>query len=177
MKLKWNPDQILDRVIVGSLGLLIIAVAVLLIMSVTRQSGLEDELQGSIDDLQETTTDLEETVDELRASTNDPEVLTDLDNIDNRLQQVGEQLEYLEDNIDEPLFDEGSSINADAPSEVNSDSQEAQQEFDNAFTTFAWVIGILSIVTSIVLAVVLGKRHSKRRNRLLAMIGMDQKTM
>jgi len=174
MKPKWKSGQVLDRVIAGSLGLLIVVVVALLVASIRRQSGLDDGLQSSIEDLQDTTAQLKEAVEQLRSTTGDPEVLTDLDTIDDRLQKVDEQLEYLEGNIDEPLFSEGSSSGATSRADSESDSTEAQQNLRSAFTTFAWLIGILSIVTAVALALVLSRRHSRRRRRLLNRIGIDK---
>jgi hypothetical protein len=175
MKPKWTFGLILDRVIVGGLGLLIVAVVAMLVVSVRRQSGLDDGLQSSIEDLQDTTTQLKEAVEQLRSTAGDPEVLTDLDDIDEQLQQVDEQLEYLEGNIDEPVF--GESLSNTGSSGVVSDPNdtEAQRNLHSVLTTFAWSVGILSIVTAVALAFVLRKRHSRRR-RLLNVIGMDQET-
>ncbi len=176
MNLKWTPEQILERVIAGSFGILIIAVIVLLVLSVTRQSGLDDELQGSIEDLQQTTAELEETVEQLRSTTDDPEILTDLDTIDERLQAVDERLEFLEENIEEPLFGETALDSASSTGGAEANTQEVQQGFDAVFTTVAWLIGILSIVTAVALAFVLHERNSKKRRQKLAVHDTDGET-
>ncbi len=175
MKPKWTLRQILDRVIVGGLSLLIIAVVAFLVISVRRQSGLDDGLQGSIEDLQNTSDQLKEAVEQIRSTTGDPEVLTDLAVIDDQLQQIDDQLEYLEGNIEEPLFGEGSSDTAISGNGTASNDLEAQRSLHGVFATFAWLIGILSVITAVALALVLGRHHSTRRRRLLNMIGMDRK--
>lgn len=175
MMLRRKLARFVERVIVGSVGLLIVVVVAMLVISVRRHSGLEQELQGSIEGLQETTSQLGETVEQLRSTTDDPEVLTDLEKIDDRLQEVDEQLGYLEENIDAPLLDEGV-IGGVGAGDSGSSNLGAQRDFHSVFTTLAWLMGILSIVTAVALALVLSRRHSKRRRGLLNPLRIDRET-
>jgi preprotein translocase subunit SecG len=153
---KWT--WLLDRVLVGALGIFIVIVIALLVASVVRRSTSENEFHDRIADLQEATGDLQEAVDLLRETTDDPDIAVDLQKIDDQLEEVDEQLDVLEQSID--------GITTDSGMENGAQEAEAQENFDNLLTTTAWLVSFLSIVTAITLGLVFRSRWRRKRHFL-----------
>lgn len=161
MKRVRDFSLMFDRLIVSVLAVVIIGVLGVLAASVVRQSGMDEEFQQSLDELQDTSADLQDTMEQLRSSSDDPDILLNLDEIDEKLESVSDQLEMLEQAIDEPLLAVGGDETEAAA------LADSQSSLARALTLISWMLGGVSIVTAIVLAVVLRRRWTGRRRRLL----------
>lgn len=164
MKQRIDPYKIVERVIVGALVIFTLAAAGLLVFSLVRQRALDRQLQESLGALQETTTELQDTVDEIRSAVADPTVAADLEVIEEQLEEVDQQLETLEQEIVPP---ETEPVDEGAPTTRTIEEIEAAQEdFDELVTASSWLVGILSILTALALARVLGARWRRKRRHL-----------
>lgn len=161
MKRARDFSLMFDRLIVGILALVIIGVLGVLAVSVARRSDVDEEFQQSLEELQDTSADLQDTMEQLRSSSEDPDILLNLEEIDEKLDSVSDQLEMLEQAIDEPLLAVGDG-------ETGADLlANSQSSLARALKVISWMLGGVSIVTAIVLAVVLRRRWTGRRHRLL----------
>lgn len=156
----------LDRAIAAVLALVLVGVLGVLAASVARQSGVDAELQQSLETLQNTSTDLQDTVEQLRSSSDDPGVLLSLEEIDEKLESVSDQLDELENSLDEPLLAPGDAGRALADSNASPGGAGASHSaLSRALTVVSWLLGGLSVVLALVLAMVLRRRRTAQRHR------------
>ena len=156
----------LDRAITVMLALVLAGVLGVLAASVARQSGVDAELQQSLETLQDTSTDLQDTVEQLRSSSDDPGVLLSLEEIDEKLESVSDQLDELGNSLDEPLLAASDAGRAATDSNASPGGAGAPHSaLSRALTVVSWLLGGLSVLLALVLAVVLRRRWTARRRR------------
>lgn len=156
----------LDRAITVMLALVLAGVLGVLAASVARQSGVDAELQQSLETLQDTSTDLQDTVEQLRSSSDDPGVLLSLEEIDEKLESVSDQLDELGNSLDEPLLAASDAERAATDSNASPGGAGASHSaLSRALTVVSWLLGGLSVLLALVLAVVLRRRWTARRRR------------
>lgn len=147
--------QLLERIIPVMMSVLFLLVGLLVFgllaqAAVTPSISIEGDLQSSVDDLQAAAEDLQQTVDQLRAvATHDPVLDGNLEAIDQELEIVEEQLEQVEQ-----IIDEAQALNTENAAE-NGDVDGLAAPL----TVVGWGVGLLSIITACVLAVVLNTRR------------------
>jgi len=162
MKRRVSLYEIFDRLLVLVLGAVIVGVVALLAISVARSPAATIDLQEGVDDLAEAAAELQEAVDILRANTDDPAVASDLGAIEQQLDIVDRQLEILQQQVDSPAL-EAIVVVEDEPQILPEEVEAIQKDFSQTVTVASWLIGSLSIVTAVALAIVLNERRRRRR--------------
>lgn len=158
-----NQHKLLDRITLGTIiifSLVILLLAFLFVRHLRLQQTVDEtsiEILDNVEELQVSAGELQETVEHLRSS-DDPPPDVVLGQIDRQLDEINQHLEQIEDNIDEvaPLLVEADAAAVEDP---------LQDEINLTFLVMAWLVGITSLGTALIVYIVLkpGRLRSKRR--------------
>lgn len=163
-----NTYQVADRIV--TISLVVFAVIIVLLIAsfalhtiyqqiTTSPNG---ELLTGVDELQEATESLQEAVENLSAlPPDDPQGIDEsLEEIDSSLQIIEQSIEEISSDVEALTSNEMDEL-ASPPSVE--EIEEIQDGINQIFVIISWLIGGLSILTAITLAVVFNTRQKPRR--------------
>lgn len=169
-KKRFDLEKAFHQLTMGTvtiLSLAILLVLVVLALYSRLQTASEDnsyELLAGVDELQETADDLQDTLDSMILLPNEDEDFSnDLNNIEQRLDEIDETLEIIENNIEEIAPVEDDAMDTDGIPPSTQEIEHIQHSINQMFFVVTYLIGGLSIVTSLVLLIAV-KSHARRRH-------------
>lgn len=168
---RFDLGRVFDRLTIGTVaGLTLIMLLLLLVLVLYSRLHMatEDnnhELLVEVEALQETTIELQDALENISQIPHaDRSLSSELDGIEERLEQIDETLEIIEENIIEivPVAETVVAVDSVPPS--TQEIEDIQQGIGQLFAIVAYLIGGMSIITSVVLIVSVLSRPKRRRN-------------